>query len=162
MSDLFVVLEVGEASYLLAGDEVRELETFTGATRVPSAAEYVAGVVHVRGKVVPVIDLRVRFGLPAVEPTLDTRVVVTELGDRSVGLVCERARHLLRIDKAQIQPPPRLVVEQTHGFVKGIVEVDKRIYLLADLERIIGEEQVHGERDLQLGDGEPRRRALPG
>lgn len=162
MSALHLVMEVGDASYVLPGSEVRELETFTGATRVPSAPEYVAGVVHVRGRVVPVIDLRRRFGLEAVEPTLDTRIVVTELGDRSVGLVCDRARELLRIDEGQLQPPPRLLVEQTHGFVKGIVEIDKRIYLLADLERIIGEEQGHGERELELGERGTRRRALPG
>lgn len=161
MSLLYVVLEVGQASYILPGSDIRELETFTGATPVPSSPDFVAGIVHVRGRVVPVIDLRRRFGLPPIEYGIDTRIVVTEIGDRSVGLVADRARELLRVDEASVKPPPRMLVDQTRGFVKGIVEANKRIYLLADLERIIGEEQDHGERDLQLGDGEPRRRALP-
>jgi purine-binding chemotaxis protein CheW len=160
MSELYVVLEVGDASYVLPGRDVRELETFSGATRVPAAPDFVSGVVHVRGRVIPVIDLRRRFGLPAIEHGIDTRVVVTEVGDRSVGLVADRARELLRIDAPEVKPPPRVIVEQTRGFVKGIVEVGKRIYLLADLDRIIGEEQDHGERDLELSDGD-RRRALP-
>ena len=160
MSALYIVLEVGEASYILPASDVRELETFGGATPVPAAAAFVAGVVHIRGRVVPVVDLRRRFGLPAVERTIETRVVVTEVGDRLVGLVADRARELLR-QATEIKPPPRVIAEQTQGFVKGIVEIDKRIYLLLDLDRIIGEEQDNGERDLHLDDGEPRRRALP-
>lgn len=162
MTALFVVLRVGDASYLLPATEVRELETWSGATPVPAAPDFVAGVVHVRGRVVPVIDLRRRFALPDVERGLDARIIVTEVGDRSVGLVADSARELLKLDPSSVKPPPRVLVEQSHGFVKGIVEVDKRIYLLLDLERLIGEEQDHGERDLRLGDGEPRRRALPG
>ena len=160
MTALFVILEVGDASYILPASDVRELETYNGATPVPAAREFVAGVVHIRGRVGPVIDLRRRFGLPSVERTLETRVVVTEVGDRLVGLVADRARELLR-QTTDIKPPPRVIAEQTQGFVKGIVELDKRIYLLLDLDRIIGEEQENGERDLHLGDGEHRRRALP-
>ncbi len=160
MSTLYVVLDVAEALYILPASDVRELETYAGATPVPAALPFVAGVMHIRGRVVPVVDLRRRFGLPPVERTLDTRVVVTEVGDRLVGLVADRARELLR-QTADIKPPPRVIAEQTSGFVKGIVEVEKRIYLLLDLERIIGEEQDNGERDFHLDDGEPRRRALP-
>lgn len=160
MSALYVVLEVGEASYILPAADVRELETYGGATPVPAAREFVAGVVHIRGRVVPVVDLRRRFGLPEIERTLETRVVVTEVGDRLVGLIADRARELLR-QEAEIKAPPRVIAEQTQGFVKGIVELEKRIYLLLDLDRIIGEEQDHGERDRELGDGEPRHRALP-
>lgn len=158
MNALYVILEVGDASYLLPASDVRELETYAGATRVPAAPAFVAGVVHIRGRVVPVVDLRTRFGLPPIERTLETRVVVTEIGDRLVGLIADRARELLR-QPGEIKPPPRVIAEQTKGFVKGIVELEKRIYLLLDLDRIIGEEQEHGERD--LGDGEPQRRALP-
>lgn len=160
MSALYVVLEVGDSAYILPASDVRELETFAGATPVPAAPDFVAGVVHIRGRVVPVVDLRKRFGLPAAERSLETRVVVTEVGDRLVGIVADRARELLR-QTTEIKPPPRVIAEQTYGFVKGIVEVEKRIYLLLDLDRIIGEEQEHGERDPHLDSGEPRRRALP-
>lgn len=160
MSALYIVLEVADAAYILPASDVRELETYSGATPVPAAAPFVAGVVHIRGRVVPVVDLRRRFGLPPLERTLETRVVVTEVGDRLVGLVADRARELLR-QTTDIKPPPRVIADQTQGFVAGIVELDKRIYLLLDLDRIIGEEQDNGERDPQLDDGEPRRRALP-
>lgn len=160
MSALYIVLEVADAAYVLPAADVRELETYGGATRVPASREYVAGVVHIRGRVIPVIDLRKRFGLESIERTLETRVVVTEVGDRLVGLIADRARQLLRQD-TEIKAPPRVLAEQTRGFVKGIVEVDKRIFLLLDLDRIIGEEQEHGERDLHLDDGDPRPRALP-
>jgi purine-binding chemotaxis protein CheW len=160
MSVLYIVLEVADSAYILPASDVRELETFNGATPVPAARDFVAGVVHIRGRVVPVVDLRRRFGLPPIDRTLETRVVVTEVGDRLVGLVADRARELLR-QSVEIKPPPRVIAEQTQGFVKGIVEIEKRIYLLLDLDMIIGEEQDHGERDLHLDDGEPRRRALP-
>lgn len=165
---MFVVVEVGTGGYLLPAARVRELETFTGATQVPAAPEYVAGIVHVRGRVVPVIDLRQRFGLQPVERGLDCRVIVVESDGRAVGLVADRARELLRVPEESLKPPPRVVVDGAGGFVNGIVEVGQRIFMLLDVERIIGlkrpelpgnEEEEHGERGLPVGE-QQRRRAL--
>jgi purine-binding chemotaxis protein CheW len=149
MRALHVVFRVGETEYMLAASDVLQMESYAGATPVPGTPPYVAGIVHVRGQVVPVIDLRERFHLPRVEPTLGTRIVVAEALGRRVGLVVDSAREVLEVDLEDIKPPPRLVAEQAAGFVKGVVHVKKgsdrqpdRLLMLIDFAKVIGEEPL--------------------
>ena len=144
MSALYVVFKVAGADYALAAGQVVQMETFTGATPVPAAAPWVAGLVQVRGRVVPVVDLRARFGLPPIERTLDTRVVVGQLGERIVGLVADSAREVLKVEEDRFQPPPPMVAEQARGFVKAVAQVGARLLMLLDFDKIVGEEPHHG------------------
>ncbi|KFE62382.1 chemotaxis protein CheW [Hyalangium minutum] len=144
MSSLHVVFKVAGAEYAIPASEVLQMESFTGATPVPGAPAHVAGLVQVRGRVVPVVDARARFGLPPVERTLDSRVVVGQLGSRIVGLLVDSAREVLKLAPDQVQPPPQLVAEQAQGFVKAVARVGPRLVMLIDFPRVIGEEKVHG------------------
>ncbi|ATB51008.1 chemotaxis protein CheW [Corallococcus macrosporus] len=145
MSVLHVVFKVDGAEYVLPAADVLQMESFTGATPVPGAAPHVAGLVQVRGRVIPVVDARLRFGLPAVARTLDSRVVVAQLGNRVVGLVVDSAREVLKLDPQQLKPPPPLVVEGAHGFVKAVAQVGPRLVMLIDFPRVIGEETLDGD-----------------
>ena len=145
MNDLYVVFDVAGSEYVLPASEVLQLETFGGATPVPGAPAYVAGLVQVRGRVLPVVDLRARFGLPSAELTLDTRVVVVQARTRSVGLVADRAREVVRLAADQLKPPPRMVAEQGEGYVKAVAQSGPRLLMLLDFDKVIGEEHVHGE-----------------
>lgn len=145
MSVLHVLFKVDDATYGIAAADVLQMESFAGATRVPGAPPYVAGLVQVRGRVVPVIDLRARFGLPAAAPTLDTRVVVVQQGDRVVGLVADVAREVLSIPSEAIRPPPDVVASQAAGFVKAVAQAGGRLIMLIDCDRIIGEGKLHHE-----------------
>ncbi|MGD0674809.1 MAG: chemotaxis protein CheW [Polyangiaceae bacterium] len=144
MSALHVVFKVADAEYILAAADVLQMDSYAGATPVPGALPHVAGVVQVRGRVVPIVDLRVRFGLETAEPTLDSRVVVVELHDRTVGLLVDSAREVIKLTPEQIKPPPRMVVEGAHGFVKAVAHIGRRLLMLVDFTKIIGEEAVHG------------------
>ena len=159
MSVLHVVFRVGSAEYVLPAADVLQMESFTGATPVPGSPPYVAGLVQVRGRVLPVIDARARFGLPPAERTLDTRVVVGQLGARTVGLIVDSAREVVKLDPAQLKPPPPLVAEQARGFVKAVAQLGGsasgnetrngsgggRLLMLIDLPKVVGEEQAHAE-----------------
>ena len=145
MSVLHVVFKVDGAEYALPAADVLQMESFTGATPVPGAPAHVAGLVQVRGRVIPVVDARVRFGLPPGERTLDTRVVVGQLGSRIVGLLVDSAREVLKLDPAQVKPPPPLVVEGARGFVKAVAQVGPRLVMLIDFPRVIGEETPDGD-----------------
>ena len=145
MSTLHVVFKVGGAEYAIPAAEVLQMESFTGATPVPGAPSHVAGLVQVRGRVVPVVDARARFGLPAAERTLDSRVVVGKLGERTVGLLVDSAREVMKLAPEQLKPPPPLVAEQAQGFVKAVAQVGQRLVMLIDFPRVIGEEKVHGD-----------------
>jgi purine-binding chemotaxis protein CheW len=144
MSTLHVVFKVAGAEYVIPASEVMQMESFTGATPVPGAPAHVAGLVQVRGRVVPVVDARARFGLPPVDRTLDSRVVVGQLGSRTVGLLVDSAREVMKLAPEQLQPPPPMVAEQAQGFVKAVAQVGPRLVMLIDFSRVIGEEKVHG------------------
>jgi purine-binding chemotaxis protein CheW len=141
-SALHVAFRVGTAEYVVPAAQVLHLESFATATHVPGAPSYVAGLVQVRGRVVPVIDLRRRFGLPAVEPALDHRIVVVQHGARVAGLLVDSARDVIALDGAAVQDAPELIKQQAAGFVTGVVAVRDRLFLLADVSRLIGEEPV--------------------
>ncbi|AKF07355.1 chemotaxis protein CheW [Sandaracinus amylolyticus] len=145
MSVLHVLFRVGDAEYAIAADEVLQMESYDGATPVPNAAAHVAGIVQVRGRVVPVVDLRVRFNAPVRERTIDTRVVVAQRGERAVALLVDAAREVARLAPEQLKPPPPMVAAQSAGFVRAIAQVAGRMVMLIDLDRVVGEERLDGE-----------------
>jgi len=145
VSDLHVLCRVADADYVVAAADVLQMESYTGATRVPGAAAEVAGLVQIRGRVVPVLDLRVLFGFPSIEPTINSRVVVMNRGERTVGLLVDSAREVLKIPAADFHPPPPVVAQQTDGMVKAVAQAGSRLLMLIDFTKVIGEEQAHGE-----------------
>lgn len=145
-----MLFKVAGAEYVLPASDVLQMESFTGATRVPGTPVHVAGLVQIRGRVVPVVDLRVRFGLSTVEPVLDSRVVVVKRGERIVGLLVDSAREVISIPPEAFRPPPEIVAEQASGFVRAVAQVGARLVMLIDCDRVIGEEKLHGkERHLE-------------
>jgi purine-binding chemotaxis protein CheW len=139
---LHVVFSVGDSEYAMAAADVVQMDSYAGVTPVPGASASVAGLVQVRGQVIPAIDLRVRFGLPAREPTIETRLVVGTAGDRTVALVVDRAREVVRITPDQVKPPPRLVSERSEGYVAAVAQIGPRLIMLVDFEKVIGGEGV--------------------
>lgn len=151
MSTLHVLFKVGEADYVLPASEVVQMESFTGATPVPGVAPYVAGLVQIRGRVIPVIDLRLRFGLPEQERTLDSRVIVVRDQERHVGLLVDSAREVLRINPEDFHEPPEVVTQQAQGFVRWVAQAGKRLVMQIDFVKVIGQdglskEQGHGQQ----------------
>jgi purine-binding chemotaxis protein CheW len=147
MSDvdtLHVVFRVGSAEYVLPASIVLEMESFTEVTPVPGTAPHVAGLVHIRGRVIPLVDLRTRFGLPPVEPGPDRRVVVVEHGERRIGLLADAAREVAKILPTAFDAPPELVVEHAQGFVKAVARLGNRTVMLLDCDRVLGQEQDDG------------------
>ncbi|MDB4980355.1 MAG: cheW6 [Myxococcales bacterium] len=145
MSDLHVLCKIADVEYVLPADDVLQMESYAGATKVPGAGVSVAGLVQIRGRVVPVLDMRIVFGLPTVEPTLNSRVVVMKKGERTVGLLVDSAREVLKIPSVDFSPPPPVVRQQTDGLVKAVVQTGNRLLMLIDFTKVIGEEQEHGE-----------------
>jgi purine-binding chemotaxis protein CheW len=151
MSVLHVLFRVGDTDYVLPAADVIQMESFSGATEVPGCAPHVAGLVQIRGRVIPVIDLRTRFGLPRIDRTLDSRVIVVADGNRHVGLLADSARQVLRIEADAFQAPPDVIHEQSRGFVNSIARAGAGVVMRIDFAKVIGqhsvpEEQVHGQQ----------------
>jgi purine-binding chemotaxis protein CheW len=142
VSELHVLFRVAGGEYVLSAADVLHMESFNGATEVPGAPEYVVGLMQIRQRVVPIVSLRARFGLPNVDPTLDTRVVVVQSGERAVGLLVDSAREIMNIESARFQPPPELIAQQSAGYVTSVLQTGARLLMLIDFKKIIGEE-VH-------------------
>ncbi len=141
-STLHVVFKIGKGEYVLPTETVVQIESFTGATVVPGAPPFVAGIVQLRGRVVPIVDMRIRFGQGPVEPTLDSRIVVGQQGERLVGLLVDGAREVLKIPAGELKPPPRLLDDPSGGFVRAVAQVGPRLLMLIDFAKVIGEEIV--------------------
>ena len=140
MSVLHVVFKVGASEYALPALDVLQMESFEGATKVPGSRPYVAGIMQVRGRIVPVIDLRARFGLPPAEITFDSRVVVGLYNERAVALLVDQAREVIKLEEGQMKPPPEIVAQEARGLVKAVAQVGTRLLMLIEFAKVIGEE----------------------
>jgi purine-binding chemotaxis protein CheW len=141
---LFVLFKVDGTEYALPASLVTQMETFEGASHVPGAAPFVLGVLPIRGRVVPVVDLRLRFGLATATRTQDSRVVVGQLGERTVALLADSAREVVSLRPSQLRPPPRLVDEVPGSYVQAVAQVGTRLVMVLDFAKVIGEESNDG------------------
>ena len=137
---LHVLFKVADSEYVVSAADVLHMETFTGATKVPGTQGHVSGLMQIRQRVVPIVDLRARFGLPEAAPTIDSRVVVVRADSRAIGLLVDSAREVLELGEDAFQPPPHVVVQQAQGFVTSVVQAGQRLLMLIDLRKVIGEE----------------------
>ena len=137
--NLHVLFKVGEADYVLPASEVLQMESFVAATQVPGAPSYVAGLVQIRGQVIPVIDLRARFGLPPMVRTIDARIIVVRNGERTVGLLADSAREVVRIASHEFHAPPQIITEQAQGFVSQVAQAGQRLVMRIDFAKVIGD-----------------------
>ena len=143
MSQLHVICKLAESEYAIPADDVYQMESFMGATRVPGAPSYVIGLVQVRQQIIPVIDLRLRFGLPAQEVTLDSRIVVLRLKERLVGLLVDSAKEVQPIAADLFRAPPETIASASGGFVLSIAQLKNRIIMLLDSEKVVAQGELN-------------------
>ena len=132
-----VVFDLASEAYGVDISTVREIIRMQTVTRMPRTPEYVEGVINLRGKVTPVIDLRKRFGLDESEEPLDKRIVVVDTGERSMGFVVDAVSEVLRVPSASIEPPSSVVMGVDSEYMIGIVKLPDRLISLLDLERVM-------------------------
>jgi purine-binding chemotaxis protein CheW len=133
----YVLFTVARTTYALPSAEVRHMEMLEEITRVPNAPSFVDGVVFSRGQVVPVVNLRARFGFERVPFDLKTRLVVVQAGTRLIGLVADSAREFVSIPPEAIQPPNDALAGMSGRYVDGIATVRDRLILVLNLDRIL-------------------------
>ena len=121
---------------------VQEIIRFVEITPVPNAPYYVEGVVNLRGKVIPIINLRSRFGLSTAEPTKDTRIIVVEVEHSILGFIVDSVEEVLRLPANVIEPPPTTGRGGSDDFHKGVGRVEGRLLILLDLQLLFGLSKV--------------------
>jgi len=134
----YILFTVAGTTYALPSGEVRHMEMLEGVTRVPNAPTFVDGVVFSRGQVVPVVNLRARFGFERAAYDLRTRLIVVQAASRVIGLVVDSAREFVNIPLESIQPPHEALAGMSGRYVEGVASLgDKRLVLTLDLSRIL-------------------------
>lgn len=136
-----VVLHLGEEQYGVEIGRVHEIIRPQPITRVPRAPSFVEGVINLRGRVIPVLDLRRRFGMPAHPHTQATRIVVTELSDQVVGIMVDGVTEVLRVPDAAIEPPTAVVAGLDAEYLQGIAKLEDGLVILLDVDRVLGKEE---------------------
>lgn len=132
-----VTFRLGNEEFSLDILRVQEIIRHMDLTRVPRTPEFVDGVINLRGRVIPVLDLRKRFGLPAGERTNDTRIIVVDVDDRTVGLKVDAVSEVLRLPSDTVEPPPAIVTGTESEYIKGVGKLDGRLLILLDVARIL-------------------------
>ena len=132
-----VVLELAGEAYGVEIGRVQEIIRMQPITRVPNVPVFIEGVTNLRGRVIPVLDLRRRFGLAATPPTRQSRIVVAELGSHAVGLIVDGVSEVLRVPADAVEPPSALVTTAESTYLRGVAKLEDRLVLLLDLARIL-------------------------
>jgi purine-binding chemotaxis protein CheW len=138
----YILFTVAGTTYALPSGEVRHMEMIDGVTRVPNAPSFIDGVVFSRGQVVPVVNLRVRFGFERAALDLRSRLIVVQSGSRLIGLVVDAAREFVAIASDLIQPPNEALAGMSGRYVEGIASMGDRLVLILNLERILNFAEV--------------------
>jgi len=136
-----VVFQLGAELYGCEISRVHEIIRLQSVTKVPRAPAFVEGVINLRGKVIPVVDLRRRFGLPTADHTRASRIVVVEIGDQVVGIVVDGVSEVLRVNSAIVEPPSPVVAGIDSEYLHGIAKLSDRLVILLDLDRILAREE---------------------
>ncbi len=142
----YLTFTLGEEVYALDVSNVREVLETVPITPIPRASEHMRGVINVRGSVVPVLDLRLRFGLTKTEQTVNTCVVVLEGtlegGQVVLGALVDSVREVVDLDSSSIEPPPSIGTGTRTGFILGIGKKEDKFILILDIEKLISKEDT--------------------
>ena len=141
MEEQLVVFDLANEHYGVNIAAVESIIKMQPITTVPRAPSFVEGVTNLRGTVLPVIDLRRRFGLLAEEETKETRIVVVEMGGATVGMVVDGVSEVLRVAEEDIEPPSPIVMTIDSAFITGIAKMDERLIILLDLGKVLSTEE---------------------
>lgn len=132
-----VTFHVGDEEFGVDILRVREINRLMEITRVPHAPDFVEGVINLRGQVIPVVDLRKRFGLPAVARDKHARIVVVELTDKVMGFLVDSVSEVLRVPRNILEPAPSIAGGIDSRYIQGVVKLEDRLMILLDLHRLL-------------------------
>jgi purine-binding chemotaxis protein CheW len=141
----YLTFALGDEEFALQIAKVREVLDYPNITKVPRMPDYLCGAINLRGNVVPVVDLRLKFGLSATEKTVDTCVVIVEAeleGEVMVmGALADSVHEVLDLTAAEIEPPPRMGTRINTDFIKGMGKRDDKFIIILDIDRVLSAEE---------------------
>ncbi|MBF0397428.1 MAG: purine-binding chemotaxis protein CheW [Desulfobacterales bacterium] len=132
-----VTFKLHTEEYAIEITKVKEIIWFKGVTRIPQVPEFIEGIINLRGNIIPVIDLRKRFNLSKAERNDQTRIMITRMETKIIGLIVDSVSEVMKINKSQIQEPPETIASLAGEYLLGIGKVKDRMITLLDIEKIL-------------------------
>ena len=142
----YLTFRLAEEVFALDIAQVREVLDYTQITKVPRMPEFMRGVINLRGSVVPVVDLRLKFGMSATERTVNTCIIIAEVaieGERTLlGALADSVQEVIDLEAGQIEPPPRLGTSIRAEFIRGMGKRDENFVIILDVDKVFSSDEM--------------------
>ncbi len=141
-----LTFKLDEEVFALDISKVREVLEYTAVTKVPQTPEFMKGVINLRGHVVPVVDLRLKFGMPEAEKTVNTCIIIVEVSvdqDTAVlGALADSVQEVLELEQDQIEPAPKIGTRLKTDFIKGMGKRDEQFIMIQDIDKVFSANEL--------------------
>ena len=148
----YLTFKLDEEVFALDVAKVREILDFTDITKVPQTPDFMRGVINLRGSVVPVVDMRLKFGMSRTEKTVNTCIVVVEAaaeGETTVlGALADSVQEVIELDPAQIEPAPRIGTKLNTDFIRGMGKHNEGFIMILDIDKVFSFDEITVVQDL--------------
>jgi purine-binding chemotaxis protein CheW len=148
----YLAFNLGEEIFALDVANLREILEFTSVTKVPQTPEFMRGVINLRGSVVPVIDMRLKFNLSRVEKTVNTCIIVVEVpcdDERTIiGALVDSVQEVFELEPGEIEPAPKIGTQLKTEFIRGIGKRDNSFIMILDIEKVFSSDELEGADEL--------------
>lgn len=143
MDKKVIVFQLQNEEYAVSVAQVGSIERMQPITSVPQTADFVKGVINLRGVVTPIIDLRVRFGMEASKEGEATRIIIVYLDNMEVGLIVDSANDVIDIPENAIEPTPEVVGTVDVDYIEGVAKLENRLLILLHLQKVLTSEEMN-------------------
>jgi purine-binding chemotaxis protein CheW len=142
----YLTFNLGDEVFALEINKVREVLDYTTITKVPRMPDFLSGVINLRGNVVPVIDLRLKLGMSAIQKTVNTCIVIMEIeidGEQmQIGALVDQVQEVLSLEPSQVEPPPSIGTKLNTEFIRGMGKQDGEFLILLDIDRVLSSDDL--------------------
>ncbi|GEN30449.1 purine-binding chemotaxis protein CheW [Cerasibacillus quisquiliarum] len=148
-----IVFQLGEEEYVIPVRHVGGIERLHPITRVPGTANYIKGVINLRGVVTPIIDLRTRFGMESIQYNEATRIIIVHVNEIEVGFIVDGANDVIDLPDEAIEPSPDVIGTEVYDYIRGVANLNERLLILLDLEKILTEQDIERTQQISRMEG---------
>ncbi|MBN2010799.1 chemotaxis protein CheW [candidate division KSB1 bacterium] len=142
----YLTFKFDEELYAMEISKVREVLDFTKVTKVPKTPDFMRGVINLRGNVVPVVDLKLKFGMPAIEKSVDTCIIIVELmvdeDETILGVMADSVEEVIELEPKNIEPAPKIGMRLDTAFIKGMGKRDEEFIIILDIDKIFSADDM--------------------
>lgn len=138
----YLTFRLGAEEYCIDILKVQEIRGYESVTSIANTPDFIKGVVNLRGNIVPIVDLRLKFRLPAVSYDSTTIVIILNLGKKMTGVVVDSVSDVIAVGTAQIKPAPRFGATINTEFISGMAMVDDRMLIVVDIEKLMSSDEL--------------------